>query len=267
MPLRPRSNHPRAQVQQKPRKGISMKAVYIEAHGGPEVLTYGDRPDPEAGPNDVVVKVKATALNRLDIYSRAGVRGMRREFPPPLILGGDAAGDIVAVGAQIEGLSIGARVVINPKITCGQCPRCLGGQDDLCPKSRMLGTAQDGSYAEYVRVPAANVHIVSEQVTYERAAAVPTTFLPMWSMLVRRAELKPWETVLVLSASAGVGSAAIQVAKKVIGARVIATTSSDEKADKARALGADEVIDYTKEDITQRCKARRLNHHFGWCSI
>ena len=231
-----------------------MKAVYIESQGGPEVLTYGDRPDPEVGGADVVVKVRATALNRLDIYTRAGVRGTRREFPPPLILGGDAAGNVEAVGPQVQGLAVGTRVVVNPKITCGQCPRCLGGEDDLCPNSRMLGTAVDGSYAEYVRVPSANVHAIGDQVTYERAAAVPTTFLPMWSMLVRRAELKPWETVLVLSASAGVGTAAIQVAKNVIGARVIATTSSDEKAEKARALGADEVIDYTKEDITQRAK-------------
>ena len=231
-----------------------MKAVYIESHGGPEALTYGDRPDPEVGPHDVVVKVRASALNRLDMYTRAGIRGTRREFPPPLILGGDAAGDVEAVGDQVRGFSPGDRVVVNPKVTCGQCDRCLAGEDDLCSGSKMLGTAMDGSYAEYMRAPAANVHIIGDQVSYDLAASVPTTFLPMWSMLVRRAELKPWETVLVLSASAGVGSAAIQVAKNVIGARVIATTSSAEKAEKAKALGADEVIDYTVEDIAQRAK-------------
>ncbi|MCE2464923.1 MAG: zinc-binding dehydrogenase [Dehalococcoidia bacterium] len=231
-----------------------MKAAYIEAHGGPEVLAYGDLPDPEVGPNDVLVRVQASALNRLDVYTRAGVRGTRREFPPPLVLGGDAAGDLEAVGDHVRELKVGDRVVVNPKVTCGQCQRCLGGEDDLCPASRMIGTAMDGSYAQYLRAPASNVHVFSDQVSYEEAASVPTTFLPMWSMLVRRAELKPWESVLVLSASSGVGSAAIQVAKKVIGAHVIATTSSAEKASKARELGADEVIDYTTEDIVPRVK-------------
>ncbi len=231
-----------------------MKAAYIEAHGGPEVLTYGDLPEPEVGPNDVLVRVRASALNRLDVYTRAGIRGTRREFPPPLVLGGDASGDLEAVGDLVRGLKVGDRVVLNPKVTCGQCQRCLGGEDDLCAASRMIGTAMDGSYAQYVRAPAANVHVISDRVSYEVGASVPTTFLPMWSMLVRRAELKPWESVLVLSASAGVGSAAIQVAKNVIGAHVIATTSSPEKAAKARELGADEVIDYTTEDIAQRVK-------------
>ena len=231
-----------------------MKAAYIEAHGGPEVISYGDLPDPEIGPNDVLVRVRASALNRLDVYTRAGERGTRREFPPALVLGGDAAGDLEAMGDHVRELRVGDRVVVNPKVTCGQCQRCFGGEDDLCGASRMIGTAMDGSYAQYLRAPAANVHAFSDQVSYEEAASIPTTFLPMWSMLVRKAELKPWESVLVLSASAGVGSAAIQVAKKVIGAHVIATTSSADKAAKARELGADDVIDYTTEDIVQRVK-------------
>ena len=231
-----------------------MKAVYIEGHGGPEVLTYGDRPDPVIEPHEVKIRVRASALNRLDIYTRAGTRGMRREFPPPLILGGDSSGDIVEVGSQVEGLKTGNRVVINPKTTCGQCSLCLAGHDDLCPNSRMLGSAVDGSYAELIKVPAANVHLIGDNVTYEEASAAPTIFLPMWNMLIRKADLKPWETVLVLSASAGVGTAAIQVSKNVVGARVIATTSTEEKAAKARELGADAVINYTEEDITQRVK-------------
>ena len=231
-----------------------MKAVYIEAHGGPEVLTLGERPEPVLEPHEVSVRVRACALNRLDTYTRAGVRGMRREFPPPLILGGDPSGDVAEVGTRVQGLKTGDRVVVNPRISCGQCASCLAGTDDLCPSSRMLGSHVDGSYAEYLKVPAVNVHPIADQVSYEQAAAVPTTYLPMWNMLVRRAQLKPWETVLVLSASAGVGTAAIQVAKDVIGARVIATTSSQEKADRARALGADEVIDYTSQDIAQVAK-------------
>jgi NADPH:quinone reductase-like Zn-dependent oxidoreductase len=232
-----------------------MKAVYIESHGGPEVLTYGDRPEPAIRAGEVKVRVRAAALNRLDTYSRAGGRGLRRAFPPPLILGGDCAGDVVEVGDAAAGLKPGDRVVINPRITCGGCSACLSGRDDLCPHSRFMGTAMDGSYAEYVAVPAVNVHPIADHVSYEEAAAVPTTFLPMWNMLIRRARLQPWETVLVLSASAGVGTAAIQVAKNVIGARVIATTSTPEKAARALELGADAVINYTEEDITERAKA------------
>ena len=231
-----------------------MKAVYIEEHGGPEVLTYGERPDPVIEPNEVKVRVRASALNRLDLFVRSGVRGTRREFPPPLVLGGDSAGDIVEVGAGVRGFQLGDRVVVNPRTSCGQCSHCLAGEDDLCPSSRMLGSAFDGSYAEYVKVPAANAHAIAAGVSYEDAAAVPTTYLPVWNMLVRRARLKPWETVLVLSASAGVGTAAIQVAKDVVGARVIATTSTEDKASKARKLGADEVINYTQEDVSQRVR-------------
>ncbi len=232
-----------------------MKAVYIEAHGGPEALTYGERPEPEAQPGEVQVQVRAAALNRLDLYTRSGGRGLRREFPPPLILGGDCAGDVTQVGAGVNGLKVGDRVVVNPRISCNQCPVCMSGRDDLCPASRFMGSADDGSYAEFIAVPAVNVHPIADAVSYAEAAAVPTTFLPVWNMLVRRAQLKPWETALVLSASAGVGVAAIQVAKNVVGARVIATTSTAEKAAKARELGADAVINYQEEDIAEQVKA------------
>lgn len=231
-----------------------MKAVYIEAHGGTEALVYGDRPEPEFGPAEVKIQVKASALNRLDLYTREGGRGLRREFPPPLILGGDCSGDVVEVGANVRTLQAGDRVVVNPRISCNQCSACMSGRDDLCPRSRFMGSASDGSYAEYIAVPAVNAHKIADSVTYEEAAAVPTTFLPVWNMMVRRAQLQPWETVLVLSASAGVGTAAIQVAKNVVGARVIATTSTAEKAEKARELGADEVINYREEDIAEKVR-------------
>ena len=231
-----------------------MQAVYIEAHGGPEVLTLGQRPEPDAAPGQIKVRVKATALNRLDLYTRAGDRGLERQFPPPLILGGDCAGEIAALGPAVAGLKEGDRVLINPRLSCQQCPACLSGQDDLCRRSQFLGSAIDGSYAEYIVVPAANAHPIAANVTYQQAAAVPTTYLPVWNMLARRLQLKPWQTVLVLSASAGVGTAAIQMAKDVIGAQVIATTSTPEKADKARQLGADAVINYTQEDLRQRIR-------------
>ena len=231
-----------------------MKAVYIESHGGPEALIYGERPDPAIQPNFVTVRVKAASLNRLDVYTRAGVRGMRKEFPPPLVLGGDSSGDVAEVGTGVTGLKPGDRVIINPRISCGHCSYCLTGKDDLCSRSTMLGSQSDGSYAEYVTVPQENAVPIADTVTYDDAAAVPTTYLPVWNMIVRHAQLQPWETVLALSASAGVGAAAIQVAKDVIGARVIATTSSEEKAAKARELGADAVINYKEEDIAERVK-------------
>ena len=231
-----------------------MQAVYIEAHGGPEVLTFGERPEPEISAGQVKVHVRATALNRLDLYTRAGDRGLERQFPPPLILGGDCAGEVAAVGGGVAGLKEGDHVVINPRLSCQQCPSCLSGQDDLCRQSQFLGSALDGSYAEYLTVPAANAHVMGDNVSYEHGAAIPTTYLPVWNMLVRRLQVKPWQTVLVLSASAGVGTAAIQMAKDVIGARVIATTSTAEKAAKAKELGADEVINYTEEDIRQRVR-------------
>ncbi|MAF38761.1 MAG: alcohol dehydrogenase [Chloroflexi bacterium] len=232
-----------------------MKAVYIEAQGGPEVLTYGDRPEPEAQAGGVKVRVKATALNRLDLYTRAGGRGLDREFPPPLILGGDCAGEIVAIGDGVTTLKAGDRVVVNPRISCMQCAACLAGQDDLCRNENFLGSAIDGSYAEFVAVPAVNAHLLADSVSFEQAAAAPTTYLPVWNMLVRKLQLKSWQTVLVLSASAGVGVAAIQVAKDIIGAKVIATTSSPEKAARATKLGADVVINYNEEDIRERVRA------------
>ena len=231
-----------------------MKAVYIESQGGPEVLTYGDRPEPDVNPGEVKVRVKATSLNRLDLYTRAGGRGLDREFPPPLILGGDCAGEVAECGDGVVLLKPGDRVVVNPRITCMQCPSCMAGQDDLCRRESFLGSSINGSYAEYVVVPSVNAHLLVDSVSFEEAAAAPTTYLPVWNMLHRKLQLQPWQTVLVLSASAGVGVAAIQVAKDVIGAHVIATTSSAEKVAKAIELGADVVINYKKEDIRERVR-------------
>lgn len=232
-----------------------MKAVYIQEHGGPEALIYGDLPEPEIESLDVKVRVRACALNRLDLYTRAGARGTRRRSTDPLILGCDIAGDIVEVGEAVTGVQLGDRVVLDPIITCGQCANCLSGEDALCLGSRsMLGSTVNGGYAEFVKAPAINVFKIPKEITYEEAASLPTTFMPVWRILMRQGQLKPWETVLVLSASSGVGTAAIQVAKNVVGAKVIATTSNKSKARKAKKLGADEVIVYTEEDIAEKVK-------------
>jgi NADPH:quinone reductase-like Zn-dependent oxidoreductase len=237
-----------------------LKAVYITEHGGVEALNYGDVPEPGPGPNDVLIRVRACGVNRLDLYTRAGVRGTRLSLREPHILGGDAAGDVVEVGSEVTHIKTGDRLVVNPRLTCGQCVPCIRGEDELCASPGMLGTTCNGSYAEYVRAPSVNAVSLPDGLSYEEAASLPTVFLPCWSILLRKAGLKPWETALILSASAGVGTAGIQVAKRVVGATVIVTTSSPEKARKARELGADEVIDYTQEDIAERVKELTDGH-------
>jgi NADPH:quinone reductase-like Zn-dependent oxidoreductase len=229
-----------------------MKAVYITEHGGVDVLTYGDMPEPVVGPNEVKIRVRACGINRLEVFTRAGVRGTRLDLTEPHILGADVAGDVAEVGSEVTMVKPGDRVVVNPRLYCGQCQYCIAGEEELCVRPGMLGSRLSGGYAEYVKVPAVNTVALPGTISYEEAASLPTVFMPCWTMLLRRAALRPWETVLVLSASSGVGTAAIQVARHVIGARVIATTSTEEKARKARELGADDVILYTKEDIKDR---------------
>ncbi len=231
-----------------------MKAVYITEHGEADVLTYGDLPEPEPGPNDVKIRVKACALNRLDLFTRAGARGMRIRFKGPHVLGGDVAGDVVEVGSEVTQIKSGDRVIVNPRLTCNQCQYCVAGEQELCISAGMLGASISGGYAEYVTVPAVNAISLPGALSYVQAASLPTVFLPCWTILMRKGALKSWETALILSASSGVGTAGIQVAKNVIGARVITTTSTEEKAQKAKELGADEVINYTNEDIAERVK-------------
>ena len=232
-----------------------MKAVFMTEHGDTDVLQYGDMPEPEIGPNDVKVRVRAASLNRLDVYTRAGVRGTRRRnFDSPHILGGDAAGEIVELGSEVRGREVGQRVVVNPRMTCSQCRWCASGEDEFCENSGMLGSSRSGSYAEYVGVPATSAVPIPDSLSFEEAATLPTVYLPCWSILVRRGALKSWETALILSASAGVGTAGIQVARNVLGATVITTTSTEDKAAQASELGADHVINYSNEDIAERVR-------------
>lgn len=231
-----------------------MKAVYFTEHGGPEVLQYGDMPEPVPNTNEVKIRVKACALNRLDVYTRAGVRGTKMEFSEPHVLGADISGEIVEVGSNVTRLSVGDRVVVNPRITCMQCTHCQSNQSEYCEKAGMLGSATKGGYAEFAVVPASSAFLIPTSLSYVQAASLPTVFMPSWNILIRRGSLKPWETALVPSASSGVGTAAIQVAKNVAKATVITTTSTDVKAQKATELGADYVINYNSEDISERLK-------------
>jgi NADPH:quinone reductase-like Zn-dependent oxidoreductase len=226
----------------------SMEAVVLREHGGPEVLKRERIDVPEPGPGEVRVAVKAVALNHLDIWVRRGGPAFHLEYPHRL--GSDVAGVIDAFGpsAGPDPLSVGDRVVINPGLSCGRCQSCLSGADNLCPGYRLLGENTHGGYAEFVVVPRQNLAPYPDALTFEEAASVILPFLTAWQMLVRKAEVRAGEVVLVHGAGSGVGVAAVQICK-LLGARVIATASTADKLAKARALGADATIDYQQRDF------------------
>lgn len=221
-----------------------MKTVAISEHGGLDVLQYSDLPDPEAGPHEVLIRLKASALNRLDLFVRRGWKGLNLSFPH--IPGADGAGIVEEVGDGVEEFESGDEVVINPGLNCGECDFCRRGEDSLCSTYSILGEHRDGTYAELVTVPARNVLHKPKGKPFEEVAAVPLVFMTAWRMLVDRAHIRPGETVLVLGAGGGVANAAIQIAK-VLGAKVFATSSSEEKLKKAEELGADLTINYREE--------------------
>lgn len=228
-----------------------MKAVVFTEHGGPEVLRYTDVPEPTIGPDEVLVRVRACALNHLDIWIRRGLPGI--SIPMPHILGSDIAGEVAQVGKDVTGIKPGEKIVLSPGICCGHCEQCAAGKDSQCREYTLFGYMVPGGYAEYVKAPAVNVIPALPHLSHEEAAAIPLVFVTAWHMLITRAGLKPAEEVLVLGAGSGVGSAAIQIAKAA-GARVIATGGTDEKLAKARELGADETILHSKSDIAAEVK-------------
>lgn len=221
-----------------------MKAVAFAEHGGPEVLEYRDLPDPTPGDDEVRVRLRAASLNHLDLFVREGWPGLKLSLPH--IPGADGAGVVDAVGARVTDVAEGQRVVLNPGLNCGRCEFCLVGEDSLCVAYKILGEHVDGTYAEIVTVPARNALPLPDDVSFEVAAAAPLTFMTAWRLLVTRAGVRAGEDVLVLGAGGGVASAAIQIAK-LAGARVYATSSSEEKLARARELGAHAVINYREE--------------------
>lgn len=235
-----------------------MRAVFFKDHGGLEKLEYGYLPEPPLGQGEVLVRVKACALNHLDIWTRQGMPGIK--IPLPHILGCDIAGEVAKLGPGVRGIRVGKKVVVAPGLSCGKCRHCRTGWDSLCDEYKIIGFQVNGGYAEYVKVPARNLIPVSKKWTFEEWAATPLVFLTAWHMLVTRAGLKKGESVLIHAAGSGVGSAAIQIAK-YLGAKVFTTVGSDDKIKRARSLGADEVINYTKKDFAQ--ETRRLNRNRG----
>ncbi len=228
-----------------------MKAVRMHEHGGPEVLKYEEAPEPQIEANEVLIEVKACALNHLDLWLRVGVPAWKLPFPH--ILGSDISGIVAQAGSLVKHVKQGDRVLLCPGISCGHCTECFQGRDSACRNYTLFGVLVDGGYAEYVKAPEANVLPIPGDLSFDEAAAVPLVFLTAWHMLVTRAGIKPGEDVLVIGAGSGVGSAAIQVAK-LFGARVIAVAGGDEKLEKARALGADEVVNHTRQSIAGEVK-------------
>jgi NADPH:quinone reductase-like Zn-dependent oxidoreductase len=235
-----------------------VKAAIFQQHGGPEVLEYADVPDPRIRANEVLVAVKACALNHLDLFARGGLPGI--EIPLPHILGNDIAGVVREVGELVTWVKPGDEVMVQPGVSCGHCQACLTGQDNLCREYDIIGYRRNGGYAELVAVPGVNIVPKPAELSWEEAAALPLVTITAWHMLVTRANVQPGEDVLVHAAGSGVGSIAIQIAK-LRGARVITTASSDEKLAKARELGADETINYTRGDWPK--EVRRLTNKKG----
>ena len=228
-----------------------MKAAFFKEHGGAEKIVYDDYRDPVPEAGEAVVRVKACALNQVDMLLLDG------RFPPPEGLphvnGCEVTGTVEAVGAGVKGLERGGRVIIFPGFSCGRCEYCLRGERTVCVRYGYLGAHKDGGYAELVKAPATNILPLPDALSFESGAAVPLAMVTSWHALVAQAECRPGQTVLVQAAGSGVGSAAIQIAR-LCGARVITTVGSDDKIDFARALGAEHVVNYRTQDFVEETK-------------
>jgi len=233
-----------------------MKAAVIHEFGGPEVLRYEDVPDPRPRKDQVLIRVRACAMNHLDLWVRKGLPGVKL----PHILGSDIAGEIVEVGEYITDLRPGQRVLLAPMHFCNHCEQCVAGRQNLCREFTVLGNAVDGGDCELMAVPAVNVIPIPESLGFVEAASVPLVFLTAFHMLTGRAAIRPGQTVLVLGANSGVGIAAIQIAK-LFNATVIATAGDDHKIAKARELGADFVINHYQQKIGD--EARKITGKAG----
>jgi NADPH:quinone reductase-like Zn-dependent oxidoreductase len=221
-----------------------MRAIVISEHGGPEVLRLVERPDPSPAAGEVLVRVGAAAVNRLDIWVRENV-GHAYEANLPLIPGYDVAGEVVAVGEGVTTVAAGDRVFVHCDFSCGRCEYCLEGDEAACAQYEVLGVSRDGGYAEYVVIPVRNAFSLADSLSFETAAAAGSVYLTAYHMLFSRGDLRPGETVLVTAAGSGVGGAAIALAR-FAGARVLATASTEAKRQRALEAGVEHAIDYTQ---------------------
>lgn len=230
-----------------------MKALIFHEHGGLEQLSYTDVPEPVVGTNEVLIQVKAVALNHLDLWVRKGIPGLK--LPLPHIGGSDIAGVVIAVGSGVDKAWEGKHVVLNPALSCGVCEFCRAGEQSLCVRFQILGEHTPGGMAEYVTAPVANLYPIPDDYPFTQAAAVPLVFQTAWRALIGQARLKASESVVIVGAGGGVATAAIQIAK-LAGAYVYAVTSSPEKEQNARHLGADETINYKEVDFAKEIRKR-----------
>ena len=221
-----------------------MKAVRIHEFGGPEVLRYEDVPDPKPRKDQVLIRVRACAMNHLDVWVRKGLPGVKL----PHILGSDIAGEVVEVGEYVTAVKPGQRVLLAPMHFCNHCAQCTSGRQNQCREFTVLGNGVDGGNCELMAVPEVNVITIPESLGFNEAASVPLVFLTAMHMLTGRASVRPGNTVLVLGANSGVGIAAIQIAK-LFNATVIATAGDEKKMQRARELGADHVINHYQQKI------------------
>ncbi|HWR37050.1 MAG TPA: zinc-binding dehydrogenase [Clostridia bacterium] len=226
-----------------------MKAIRFHEHGGPEVLKYEDVPDPVVRKDQVLVRVKACALNHLDLFVRQGVPGIML----PHIPGSDISGDVVEVGEYVTDVKPGTRVLLAPMVFCGVCKKCVSGQQNFCPQFSVIGYRVPGGDCELIAIQRVNVLPIPPEMTYDEAASVPLVFLTAWHMLIGRAKIQPGQTVLVLGAGSGVGSAAIQIAK-LFNCSVITTAGNEYKLERAREIGADYTINHYKQKISDEVK-------------
>jgi NADPH:quinone reductase-like Zn-dependent oxidoreductase len=225
-----------------------MKAIRIHAHGGLDQLKIDDLPTPTPGSRQILVEIKAAALNQLDIWVRKGIPGVHL----PIIMGSDGVGVVKEVGSEVTQFKIGDRVLAQPGFGCGLCRECLGGRENFCPKYGIVGEHSSGVQAQYIALDEDKAIQAPTNLSFEECAAIPLVFLTAWEMLVNKCGVKPGDTVLVVAASSGVGGAAVQIAR-AFGARVI-TTAGTSKLEKAKALGADAVIDHYKQDVAKEIK-------------
>lgn len=233
-----------------------MKAIRIHQFGGPEVLQYEDVSDALPRKDQILVRVRACAMNHLDLWVRRGLPGVKL----PHILGSDIAGEIVEVGEYVTDFKAGQRVLIAPMHFCGHCAKCVAGLQNQCREFTVLGNGVDGGDCELIAVPAASVIPIPGSLDFNQAASVPLVFLTAWHMLVGRAAVRPGQTVLVLGGSSGVGTAAIQIAK-LFHCCVITTAGNESKLEKARALGADHGINHYKQKISD--EVRKITNKEG----
>ena len=222
-----------------------MKALAFKEFGGPDKLSLMDVPDPQIGPDEVLIRVRACALNHLDLFVREGIPALKT--PLPFWTGCDIAGDVADVGRAVKDVTVGERVCVNPSLSCGRCEFCVQGEDSLCVRYGILGEHVPGGLAEYVKVRGDSVLPLPVHIGYEEAASFILTNLTAWRMVVTQGQVRAGHDVLVLGVGGGVSSTAVQIAK-LCGARVLVTSGSDAKLERARALGADIGINYAKED-------------------